>query len=151
MAPDIESLRGILRSSKGATAGNPDRSSPRSNTEIASATMRVMTLPANLFADLPGRLPEELFTTLLASDSLRIERIVSFGHASPEGFWFDQQQHEWVVLLQGAARLRLEDGEVELAPGSFLNIPAHRRHRVEWTTPDEPTVWLAIYYGDETP
>ncbi|HVX62698.1 MAG TPA: cupin domain-containing protein [Pirellulales bacterium] len=110
-----------------------------------------MTLPANLFADLPGRLPEELFTTLLASDSLRIERIVSFGHASPEGFWFDQQQHEWVVLLQGAARLRLEDGEVELAPGSFLNIPAHRRHRVEWTTPDEPTVWLAIYYGDETP
>lgn len=108
-----------------------------------------MSLPANLFADLPGRLPEELFTTLLAAGRLRIERIVSFGHASPEGYWFDQDQHEWVLLLQGAARLQFEDDEVELRPGDFLNIPAHRRHRVEWTTPDEPTVWLAIHYGDE--
>ncbi len=108
-----------------------------------------MTLPANVFANLPRQLPEELFTTLLAAGKLRIERIVSLGHASAEGFWFDQDQHEWVVLLQGAARLRFEEGEIELKPGSYLNIPAHRRHRVEWTTPNEPTIWLAIHYGDE--
>ena len=102
---------------------------------------------ANLFADLPDHLPEELFTALLEAGSLRIERIVSFGQASPPGFWFDQEQHEWVLLLKGAARLRIEDEELELRPGSFLNISAHRRHRVEWTTPDEPTVWLAVRYG----
>lgn len=101
---------------------------------------------ANLFADLPDPLPDELFTTLLEAGDLRIERIVSFGHTSPPGFWFDQEQHEWVVLLKGAARLRFEDEELELQPGSFVNIPAHRRHRVEWTAPDEPTIWLAIHY-----
>lgn len=105
-----------------------------------------MTIPANLFADLPDRLPDELFTTLLEAGSLRIERIVSFGQASPPGYWFDQHQHEWVVLLKGAARLRFEDEELDLRPGSFVNIPAHRRHRVEWTSPDEPTIWLAIHY-----
>ena len=105
-----------------------------------------MTIPSNLFADLPDRLPDELFTTLLEAGSLRIERIVSFGQASPPGYWFDQHQHEWVVLLKGAARLRFEDEELDLRPGSFVNIPAHRRHRVEWTSPDEPTIWLAIHY-----
>lgn len=105
-----------------------------------------MTIPSNLFADLPDRLPDELFTTLLEGGSLRIERIVSFGQASPPGYWFDQHQHEWVVLLKGAARLRFEDEELDLRPGSFVNIPAHRRHRVEWTSPDEPTIWLAIHY-----
>jgi cupin 2 domain-containing protein len=105
---------------------------------------------ANLFADLPGRLPDELFTTLLEAGDLRIERIVSFGHASPPGFWFDQHQHEWVVLLKGAARLRFEDEELELRPGSFVNIPAHRRHRVDWTSPDESTIWLAVHYGDDS-
>jgi cupin 2 domain-containing protein len=105
---------------------------------------------ANLFADLPGRLPDELFTTLLEAGNLRIERIVSFGHASPPGFWFDQHQHEWVVLLKGAARLRFEDEELELRPGSFVNIPAHRRHRVDWTSPDESTIWLAVHYGDDS-
>ena len=102
---------------------------------------------ANLFADLPGQLPEELFTALLEAGSLRIERIVSFGQASPPGFWFDQPQHEWVLLVKGAARLRFEDEEIELRPGSFLNIAAHRRHRVEWTLPGEPTIWLAVHYG----
>lgn len=85
---------------------------------------------------------------MLEAGKLRIERIVSFGHSSSEGFWFDQDQHEWIVLLQGAARLRFDDGEIELKPGSFIAIPAHERHRVEWTTPNEPTIWLTIYYGD---
>jgi len=110
----------------------------------------VMFSPYNLFADLPNHLPAELFTKQLETDHFCIERIVSHGHASPEGFWYDQEQHEWVVVLKGAARLHFEGDElpVELRPGDFLNIPAHQRHRLEWTTPDEPTIWLAIYYQD---
>ena len=97
----------------------------------------------NLFADIPAAVPEELIQTLLATANLRIERIVSLGHASPEGFWYDQEAHEWVMLLTAAARLTLEGDEpLELRPGAFANIPAHRRHRVEWTDPQQPTVWL---------
>ena len=106
-----------------------------------------MTRSSNLFADLPQQLPDELFTTLLEAANVRIERIVSHGHASPEGFWYDQDQHEWVIVLKGAARLRFEEGIVEMKAGDFLNIPAHQKHRVEWTTPDEPTIWLALHYG----
>ena len=93
-------------------------------------------------------MPDELITTLLESTNVRIERIVSHGHASPDDFWYDQAQDEWVVLLKGAATLRFEDATVEMKPGDFLNIPAHKRHRVESTTPDEPTIWLAVHYGD---
>ena len=107
---------------------------------------QIMT--TNLFSDLPSNLPEELFTTLLEADNLRIEKIVSHGHASPEGLWYDQDRHEWVVLLQGAARLSIEGDIKELKPGDFINIAAHQKHRVEWTTQNEPTVWLAVYYGE---
>ena len=100
----------------------------------------------NLLNDLPAHLPEELIQTLLSTSQVRIERIVSQGHASSPGFWYDQDEHEWVLLIRGAARLRIDDGVVELKPGDFLNIPAHRKHRVEWTSPDELTIWLAIYY-----
>jgi len=100
----------------------------------------------NLLADLPAQLPEELIQTLLSTPQVRIERIISQGHVSPPGFWYDQDEHEWAVLIQGAARLRFDDEVVELKPGDFLNIPAHRKHRVEWTSPDELTIWLAIYY-----
>ena len=102
----------------------------------------------NLFVDLPRHLPDELFTTLLDAANVRIERIVSHGHASPEGFWYDQDQHEWVVVLKGAARLRFEDETIEMKPGDFIDIPVHKKHRVEWTTPDEPTLWLAVHYRD---
>jgi len=84
--------------------------------------------------------------TLIQSDGVRVERIVSHGHASPEGFWYDQYEHEWVVVLQGAARLQLEDKTIELGPGDYINLPAHTKHRVEWTTLDQPTIWLAIFY-----
>lgn len=102
----------------------------------------------NLFADLPAHLPEELFEVLAENKNVRIERIVSNGHASPKGFWYDQDQHEWIVVLKGQASLLFEDDDepVELAPGNFVNIPAHRRHRVEWTSSHEPTVWLAVFY-----
>jgi len=103
--------------------------------------------PANLFAELPAHLPAELVTTLLEAADVRIERIISHGHASPADFWYDQPQHEWVIVLKGAARLQIEDEVTEMTAGSFVNIPAHRKHRVEWTTPDEPTIWLAVHYN----
>ncbi len=103
----------------------------------------------NLFTDLPNSLPVEAVEVLASSSRVRVERIVSTGQASPEDFWYDQQEHEWVTLLRGAARLRFDDGEVlELIPGDHLLIPAHRRHRVEWTLPGEATLWLAVFYTD---
>ena len=107
-----------------------------------------MSVTENLFADLPTSLREELIQPLLTSPGLRIERIVSHGHATPEGFWYDQDQHEWVMLLSGAARLRFEGEEpLEMTAGEYINIPAHRRHRVEWTDLNQPTIWLAIRYS----
>ena len=99
----------------------------------------------NLLAQIPSSLPQELLQTLMERPGLRIERIVSHGHASPPDFWYDQAEHEWVLLLQGAARLQFEDRTVELLPGDYWYIPAHQRHRVAWTTPDEATIWLAIF------
>ena len=97
----------------------------------------------NLFADIPATIPEEIFQTLLTGSNLRVERIVSLGHSSPDDFWYDQDLSKWVVLLKGAAKLRFENADepIEMLPGSFVNIPAHQRHRVEWTDPNEPTVW----------
>ena len=103
----------------------------------------------NVFDDVPAVLTEELVQTLLSRSDLRIERIVSMGHASPDGYWYDQNENEWVLLLAGAARLSFENGEpIDLTPGAFVDIPAHLKHRVEWTEPDRPTIWLAIHYGD---
>jgi cupin 2 domain-containing protein len=102
----------------------------------------------SLFDDVPTGLPAEHFTQLLATPHLRIERIVSTGQASPPGLWYDQDWAEWVVVLTGAAGVLLE-GEATprgLAPGDYLHIPAHRRHRVEWTSVGEPTIWLAVHH-----
>ncbi len=103
----------------------------------------------NLFADLPEDLSEELVEVLAANADVRIERIVSTGQASPEGFWYDQSQAEWVVLLKGEARLQLREPDqmICLRPGDHVVIPAHQQHRVEWTSPKEPTVWLAVFYS----
>ncbi|SNS10277.1 cupin 2 domain-containing protein [Noviherbaspirillum humi] len=97
---------------------------------------------------LPADLPQELFTTLAAGGRTRIERIVSRGHASPPGFWYDQEEHEWVMLLEGEALLRFEDRPepLRLTPGCHVSIAARRRHRVEWTKPEVNTVWLAVFY-----
>ena len=101
----------------------------------------------DLLRDLPADLPEELAETLAEGDGVRIERIVSAGHASPEGFWYDQPAREFVLVVRGCARLELADGEtLELEAGGWADIPAHRRHRVAWTAPDEPTVWLAVHF-----
>ena len=110
--------------------------------------LRNLPRPSNLFDNLPARLPDELFTTLIQSPQVRIERIVSQAHASPEGFWYDQPQHEWVLLIRGAATLRFEEGLVELRSGDSLLIQAHRKHRVESTAQDQPTIWLAVHYDE---
>src|SRR5947209_1067743 len=102
----------------------------------------------NLFANIPANLPEEFVEKLLKTPNFQIERIVSLGHSSPEGSWYDQDKNEWVVLLQGAATIRFEDRLVEMNPGDFINIPAHQRHRVDWTDPTTPTVWLGVRYRD---
>src|SRR4051812_40938127 len=106
-----------------------------------------MPASGNLFAHIPDRADEEEVTELLAAPDLRIERIVSTGQASPPGFWYDQDWDEWVVVLSGTAELRLEE-EAEprrLRRGDYLHLPARARHRVAWTDPGEPTVWLAIH------
>ena len=79
---------------------------------------------------------------------MRIEKIISDSHASPESFWYDQDENEWVLLLKGSAALRFEEKEglVLLEPGDWVDIPAHVRHRVEWTDPKQKTVWLAVFY-----
>ena len=100
----------------------------------------------NLLANLPCDLPEELFTTLLQAPGVRIERIASHGHQSPDGFWYDQPTNEWVLVLKGAAKVEFADRTVEMGPGDYLDIPARKKHRVAWTTPDEPTIWLAVHY-----
>jgi cupin 2 domain-containing protein len=104
----------------------------------------------NLFEKIPENAPEELFDELLLADGVRIERIVSFGQNSPEGFWYDQPENEWVVLLEGAATIRFEQGTVtSLIPGDYLNIPAGCRHRVEKTAENGRTVWVAIFYKSQ--
>jgi len=116
---------------------------------LASSSEDVGEDIKNIFDDLPQHLPKELVQPLLQSADMRIERIISHGHASPEGFWYDQPRHEWVIILKGAARLQFEDEIVEMKVGDFINIPAFKKHRVDWTTPDEPTIWLGVLYGDE--
>lgn len=108
----------------------------------------VMTAATNLLADLPAKLPDETFQSLAAGSGVRIERIVSYGHSSPPDFWYDQDEAEWVVVLKGAARLQFEDRTVEMRTGDFVKIPAHQKNRIDWTTPDEPTIWLAVFYRE---
>jgi len=105
---------------------------------------------ASLFADLPrSTASDEQISELLSRRGLCIERIVSTGQCSPPGFWYDQPDGEWVLLIRGAARLHFAD-EAEarpLHPGDFVDIAPHRRHRVDWTDPGQPTIWLAIHYA----
>ena len=100
----------------------------------------------NLFDNLPRRLPNELKETLAMSQHVRIERIVSTGQASPDGFWYDQPEHEWVVVLKGEAVLEFENHSQPLSPGDYILIPPHQKHRVASTSDQEPTVWLAVFY-----
>jgi cupin 2 domain-containing protein len=114
---------------------------------MASSETRPAIQSGHLREGIPAVLPGELLTELVRGKDTRIERIVSRGHASPDGFWYDQDEHELVVLLSGSASVELEgDRVVSLTPLTWLNIPAHVRHRVTCTDPEVDTLWLAIFY-----
>lgn len=108
-----------------------------------------MTDPVDsLLKDIPADLPEECCSLLAQADHVRIERIVSRGHVSPPGFWYDQEESEFVLLVRGAATVRFEDRPepVMMRAGDWLVIAPHVRHRVDWTDPDQDSIWLAVYY-----
>lgn len=102
----------------------------------------------NIFEGLPGKLDKEELQELASGAGVRIERIVSTGQASTPGFWYDQDADEWVVVLRGSARLEFEGRAdlIDMRPGDWVLIAAHQRHRVAWTSPDQPTVWLAVHF-----
>lgn len=104
----------------------------------------------NLFAHIPAeKQPEEIIETLLQTGRLVLKRIVSTGQSTPpKGEWYDQPEAEWCIVLSGSAALRFESEEqlIELHPGDYIHIPAHKRHQVAWTNQKEPTVWLALHY-----
>lgn len=109
-----------------------------------------MVTVENLFAHIPVPMAEEFVGEILRKDDLRIERIVSRGHASPPGFWYDQETDEWVLLVKGSAVLGFSDGrQVTLGEGDHLLIRRHVRHRVERTDPDRETIWLAVRFGGD--
>jgi len=102
----------------------------------------------NIFSGIQKQPPEEVLDTVLQTGQFKIERIISHGHATTEGEWYDQGRNEWELVLKGNAGLLFEgdDKTVIMKTGDYINIPAHQKHRVEWTDPEEETVWLTIHY-----
>jgi len=102
----------------------------------------------NILSGLPKKSQQEIFDTIIESSSIKIERIVSTGQSTSENEWYDQTQSEWVILLKGNATLRFknEDQLITLTEGDYVNIPAHTQHRVESTSRDTETIWIAIHY-----
>ncbi len=102
----------------------------------------------NIFSDIPKQIPNEIFETIIISNQFRMERIISCGQATTEGEWYDQDQNEWVLILKGNAGLLFEGNKelITMKTGDYINIPAHKKHRVEWTDPKEETIWLAVHY-----
>jgi len=102
---------------------------------------------ANIFSNIPSELPNEIFEDIITTEKLRIERIVSKGQTSPDTGWYDQIENEWVIVLSGYGVVEYINGvKVTLKQGDYLHIKAHEKHRVIETSPDEATVWLAIFF-----
>lgn len=101
----------------------------------------------NIFDSIPDNLSAEAVQTLVESDKTRIVRIISRGHKSPVTGWYDQDSNEWIIVLKGEAILSfVDESTVNLKAGDYVNIPAHKKHKVAWTAPDLETVWLAVHY-----
>lgn len=110
--------------------------------------MRGANLTGNIFDALPAEVSNEIFEDIVRTAHVRIERIISQGHSSPEVGWYDQDENEWVMVLEGAGSILFEDGrQVVLNKGDYLNIPAHCKHKVLWTDKERVTIWLAVFYG----
>lgn len=102
---------------------------------------------SNIFDTIPDDISAEIFDTLVDSENVTIERIISKGHSSPDSGWYDQDRNEWVIVLKGEAVLLFEDESMTtLKSGDYINIPAHQKHKVHWTDPETETIWLAIHY-----
>ncbi len=110
---------------------------------------KMLSGSGNLLKNIPTEIPDEITDIIVKKETLRIERIVSKGHQSPEDFWYDQSEHEWVMILKGKATLLFKEGNQShpMQEGDYINIPAHTLHRVESTSPSEETIWLAIFYS----
>ena len=101
----------------------------------------------NIFSKIPTNLKDEVFEEIIKSNFIKIERIISKGHSTPKSQWYNQDRDEWVILLQGKARLEFENNHYEeLEKGDYINIPKNKLHRVSWTVPNQETIWLAIHY-----
>lgn len=101
----------------------------------------------NIFDRIPESFDSEIVDKLIETDQVRVERIISRGHASPEAYWYDQAQNEWVMVLRGEAVILFADqSTIRLSAGDYTTIAAHVKHRVQWTDPDRETVWLAVHY-----
>ena len=103
----------------------------------------------NIYSNIPKDIPKEIFEEIISVENCRIQRIISKGHSTPEDQWYDQDKDEWVILLQGSAGLLFEgvDNPIKLQPGDYFHIPAHVKHRVEWTDNNIETIWLAVRYN----
>lgn len=102
----------------------------------------------NIFSDIPKDIPEEIFENLVSPQNCKIERIVSKGHTTPEGEWYDQDKAEFVIVIKGDAEILFEENneKISLKQGDYIEIPAHKRHRVAYTNPEQETIWLAVHY-----
>lgn len=106
-----------------------------------------MQKTTNIYESIPKNLDKEVFEKLISKDTINIERIISKGHISPESGWYNQNNDEWVIVLQGEAVLSFENSEdVRLKSGDYINISANTKHKVSWTAPDIETIWLAVHY-----
>ena len=106
----------------------------------------------NIFSGIKNQSSEEIFETIIKANQFKIERIISNGLSTDKKKWYDQDVDEWVILLKGSAGLLFESNneEIIMKPGDYVNIPAHQKHRVEWTDANEETIWLAVRYQNET-
>lgn len=104
--------------------------------------------PNNIFSGIPDHIEDEISQTVLKRKAFKLERVVSAGHVTPEGEWYDQDTDEWVMVLSGSAKLLFQDKKkvLRMNAGDYIHIPPHKRHRVEWTHPGEKTVWLALHF-----
>lgn len=101
----------------------------------------------NIFKDIPEELKEELLEEIISGSGFNLERIISDGQSSPENFWYDQEMNEFVMVVSGSAELLYDDGRrFQLRSGDYLIIPAHQKHRVEWTNKNQKTIWLALHF-----
>jgi cupin 2 domain-containing protein len=102
----------------------------------------------NIFSNLP-KSTDEVIEILVRSPNVRIERIISSGNSSPDGFWYDQDENEWVIVLQGSAKIEFEDEMIDLKSGDYLFIPSNKKHRVAESSTTEETIWLAIFFTNQ--